>query len=78
MVSPKWKVSTTRRRAFTERFHIGQHPDHYFQNGQLAARGFGIALVAVAHSELDYFVKYSHFCLFIFVGSFIYVNSIII
>jgi hypothetical protein len=47
------------RRAFTERFHIGQYPDHYIQ---LAARGFGIVLVTVAHSELNYFVKYSHFC----------------
>ena len=30
---------------YTTYFHIGQHPDHYFPNGQLAARGFGIALV---------------------------------
>jgi hypothetical protein len=44
-------------------FHIGQHPDHYLPNRQLVAHYFGFALVAVAHSELDYFVKYWYFSL---------------
>jgi hypothetical protein len=49
------------RRAYTAYFHIGQHPDHYLPNRQLVAHCFGFALVTVAHSELNYFVKYSHF-----------------
>jgi hypothetical protein len=51
------------RRAYNAHFHIGQHPDHYLPNRQLVAHHFGFALVTVAHSELDYFVKYWYFSL---------------
>ena len=54
--------------------HSATHPNHCFQNRQLAVHHIGIALIAV---KLNH-IKYSYFCIFISVILSIYVSDVVI